>query len=554
MTAYPNPPLDQSHWRPETSEALLETTMGELLRDLARTVPDRTAFVEAVSDASMRRRWTYRQLLADAERVATALLHRHQPGERVAVWAPNCAEWVLLQHGASLAGLVLVTVNPAYLGDELRHVLAASGASGIFHADRYRSTCMTSIVDELRAALPGLKYALPLSRFDQFVAEGRKVRSSFPVVRPGEMVQIQFTSGTTGRPKGACLHHRGIINAARFAARRAGFPEGGVWATAMPLFHVGGCAGSQLGAMSSRGTFVLQPSFDAGAMLEIIESEKVDHLHAVPTMVLALLDHADRSTRHLGTLRTLMSGGSPVPARLVERARQELGCSFSITFGQTELNGVVSQTSPHDTPERQSSSIGRPAAQAEVKIADPATGEVRPLGQPGEVWVRGYQTMLGYFDSPQATDETLRAEGWLRTGDLASMDAAGYLRIEGRLKDCIIRGGENIYPREIELVLLEHPGVKQACVVGVADARWGEAVAAVIQCEGSDRPSTLDLHHHCRAHLAAYKTPVQWFFVDGYPTTSAGKIQKYLLRDRIAQGLILPEPFEKPSTTHITQL
>ncbi|MDR6855872.1 AMP-binding protein [Variovorax guangxiensis] len=541
------PPLTQSHWTADPSQALLEITLGDLLRRLAREVPERVAFVEAVADAGARRRWTYRQLLEDALQVAAALLRRHRPGDRIAVWAPNCAQWVLLQHGASLAGMVLVTVNPAYVADEVRHVLAASGASAIFHADRYRDCDMTAVVAQLRHALPELRQAVPFPQWDRFVADGRGLPSALPEVRPGDMVQIQFTSGTTGRPKGACLHHRGIVNAARFAAQRAGFPDGGVWATAMPLFHVGGCAGSQIGAMSSRGTFVLQPAFDAGAMLEIIESEKVEHLHAVPTMVLALLDHPERPARRLGSLRMLMSGGSPVPAALVERARRELGCRFTITFGQTELNGVVSQTSPDDTLERQTASIGRPASQAELKIADPDTGAVRPLGEAGEVWVRGYQTMLGYFDSPEATAETLVPDGWLRTGDLASMDAQGYLRIEGRLKDCIIRGGENIYPREIENVLLAHPRVRQACVVGAADARWGEVVAAVIECEGGQAPSTLELHHHCRRHLAPYKTPGLWFFVDRYPTTSSGKVQKYLLREWIAQKRLVPEAFDKPA-------
>ncbi len=549
----PRPPLTESHWAAEPSQPLLEMTLGDLLRSLANEVPDRVAFVEAVADAGMRRRWTYRQLLDEAELVATALLRHRQPGERVAVWAPNCAEWVLLQHGASLSGLVLVTVNPAYVADEVRHVLAASGASVIFHADHYRNTDMTAVVEELRRALPGVRRAVPFSQFDRFVAEGLGARNAFPDVQPGDMVQIQFTSGTTGRPKGACLHHRGIINAASFAAHRAGFRQGGVWATAMPLFHVGGCAGSEIGAMSARGTFVLQPAFDAGAMLEIIESEKVNHLHAVPAMVLALLDHADRPARRLDSLRTLMSGGSPVPTALVERARRELGCSFSITFGQTELNGVVSQTSPDDTPERQAASIGRPATHAEVKIADPDTGAVRPLDQAGEVWVRGYQTMLGYFDSPEATAETLSPDGWLRTGDLASMDAEGYLRIEGRLKDCIIRGGENIYPREIEDVLLEHPRVRQVCVVGAPDAQWGEIVAAIVQCEAGEPPSTLELHHHCRRHLAPYKTPAVWFFVDRYPTTSSGKIQKYILREWSSQQRLVPQPFDKPVATRAAQ-
>ncbi len=298
--------------------------------------------------------------------------------------------------------------------------------------------------------------------------------------------------------------------------------------------------------MSSRGTFVLQPAFDAGSMLEIIESERVNHLHAVPTMVLTLLDHPDRLRRDLGSLRTLMSGGSPVPSSLVERARQELNCRFSITFGQTELNGVVSQTSPFDDVARQTSSIGRPASWVEVKIVDPVTGVVKPLDEPGEVWARGYQTMLGYFDSPEATAATITPDGWLRTGDLASMDASGYMHVAGRLKDCVIRGGENIYPREIEDVLATHPQVRQACVVGAADARWGEVVAAVIVCAAGERPSTLHLHHHCRNHLAPYKTPVLWFFVDQYPLTTSGKVQKYVLREWIAQGRLVPEPFEKP--------
>ena len=306
-------------------------------------------------------------------------------------------------------------------------------------------------------------------------------RRALPTVRPGDMIQIQFTSGTTGKPKGACLHHRGVINAARFAARRAGFPEGGVWASAMPLFHVGGCAGSEIGALSSRGTFVVQPAFEAGAMLELLESEHVQHLHAVPVMLRGMLDHPDLPRRDLSCLRTVMSGGSSVPAALVRRASETFGCRFTITFGQTELNGVICQTHPDDEAEKQSTTIGQPAPQMEVKIADPRTGAVRPLGEPGEIWARGYQAMLGYVNVPEGSDTALTEDGWLKTGDQATMDAAGYLRVTGRLKDCIIRGGENIYPREVEDVLASHPLVEQACVVGYPDENWGEVVAAVVR-------------------------------------------------------------------------
>jgi fatty-acyl-CoA synthase len=539
--------LSESYWSRDESEPLLETTLGELLRQRAVDAPDLIAFVEGTQVYAERRRWTYSALLASAESVARALLRRFSPGERVAVWSPSVAEWVLLQHGAGLAGLVLVTVNPGYLADELAHVLRASGAAGIFFADRYRDTDMAAVVRAVRSRLPGLRESVPFSDWDAFVATSDP-NIGLPDVQPGDMIQIQFTSGTTGKPKGACLHHRGLINAARFAARRAGLPEGGVWLSAMPLFHIGGCSSGEFGAFSARGTLVMQPAFDAGGMLDLIETELAVHLHAVPTMLHAILDHPDLPRRNLSSLKTIMSGGSPVPATLVRRVRDTLGCRFTITFGQTELNGVICQTHPEDDPELQATTIGQPAPQMEVKIADPVTGEVCPLGQTGEIWACGYQTMLGYFNSSEFAETALTPEGWLKTGDLASMDAAGYLRIAGRLKDSIIRGGENIYPREIEDVLSMHPGVQQASVVGVPDAKWGEVVAAVVRLRpSSTQPKAVDLHHHCRSMLAAYKTPVQWFFVEEFPITSSGKIQKFALLDRIRAGSIVPEPFEKPA-------
>ena len=543
----PEVQLLESHWPAELDQPLLDITIGDLLRQCAREVPDRIGFVEAPMPPLPTRRWTYAELLSAAERSARALLRHFQPGEKVAVWSPNCAEWVLLQHGAALAGLVLVTVNPAYLGDEVHHVLSTSEAVGLFHVREYRGLDVENVVAQLRSRLPALRECFELARWDEFTAQSRP-DIGLPVVAPADVAQIQFTSGTTGKPKGARLHHLGLVNASRFAAQRATFPDGGVWATAMPLFHVGGSAGSHLGALTSRGTFVLQPQFDAGDMLRIIESEHVNHFHGVPTMVMRMLDHPERPGRDLRSLRTLMSGGSLVPDWLVRRAREELGSRFTITYGQTEANGVICQTSPDDTLERQTTSIGRPARCAELKVADPATGAVRPIDEPGEIWVRGYQVMHGYFSLPPGVADAVTADGWLRTGDVAAMDDAGYLRITGRLKDCIIRGGENIYPMEIEEVLRQHPAVQDVQVVAEPDSQWGEIVAAVFQPRTAmDRPSALALYEHCRARLAAYKLPVRWYCVDSFPTTSSGKIQKYALREQIAQGALRAEPFEKPS-------
>ena len=347
--------LSESLWLPDPDDRVLEITLGDLLRRLASEVPERIALVEGNADPQQRPRWTYGELLDSGERVARALLGRFQPGERIAVWSANSAEWILLQHGASLAGMVLVTINPAYLGAELEHVLRTSRAAGIFHTDRYRATDMAATLAAIRSRLPELREGISFSDWDAFVASGDPA-VALPVVAPADMIQIQFTSGTTGVPKGACLHHRGIVNASRFAAERVGFAEGGVWISAMPLFHVGGCGGSEIGAFSRRGTLVMVPQFDAGLMLELIETERGNHVHAVPTMLVALLDHPDRPRRNLTSLRTFMSGGSPVPAALVRRACDAFNGKLTITFGQTELNGVICQTFPEDEPELQADS------------------------------------------------------------------------------------------------------------------------------------------------------------------------------------------------------
>ncbi|MFR9805001.1 AMP-binding protein [Pseudonocardia sp. RS010] len=519
----------------ENADELWEMTLGDLLRKCAADHPDRVALVDADPDPTRRRSWTYAELLATAERVAQALLARFSPGERLAIWAPNCAEWVLLQQGASLAGLILVTVNPANRRMELEYVLQRSRAAGIVHASEYRGVDMTATVREARAATPDLREAISFADWDEFLASATGDHE-LPTVCPDDPVQIQYTSGTTGFPKGALLHHRGVLNASRLVARGAGATDGAVWVNAMPMFHIGGGALTEIGTFSVAGTYVLMPGFDAGQVLELIETYRGTITLLVPTMLTAVLGHPDLPNRDVSSLQTVMSGASFVPAELVVRTKETLDCRFTIVFGQTELHGVITQTALDDSPEDQSSTIGRPLPLVDVRIVDPATGKVVPIGTRGEICARGYQTMVGYFEQPEETADVFE-DGWLHSGDLGTMDARGYLRITGRLKDMIIRGGENIYPREVEDTLASHPGVADVAVIGVPDAHWGEQVGAVVvPADPTAPPSAEELKAFCRERITGFKAPSHWYFVDTLPMTPTGKIQKFVLRDRIDSG------------------
>jgi fatty-acyl-CoA synthase len=485
-------------------------------------------------DPGTRRRWTYAELLTDSERVARALLARFRPGERVAVWAPNIPEWVLLEFGAALAGIVLVTVNPALRRRETAYVLAQSRSVGLFYFDEFRGNPMAATVAQLRPELPELRDAVSFSAWDEFLAAGDP-SMRLPEVRPGDPAQIQYTSGTTGFPKGAHLLHRGITNNARFTFARAGMRRGAAWVNPMPLFHTGGCVLGVLGPVWFRGTHVPVLAFEPGMVLELIEAERAYGFGAVPTMLIAMLEHATFRSRDLSSLGVVVSGGSTVPADLVRRIEGALGVKISIVFGQTELSPVVTQTRLSDTPEDTALTIGQPLPQVECRIVD-AEGKVVPVGVAGEFCARGYQVMREYFDKPEATAETIDADGWLHTGDLCAMDERGYFSITGRLKDMIIRGGENIYPREIEECLFAHPGVADVAVVGVPDERWGESVAAVVRAADPANPPAVDeLFAFCRERLAPHKAPRHWYYIDAFPLTGSGKVQKFVLRERIAK-------------------
>jgi fatty-acyl-CoA synthase len=535
--------LTTSHVPADTSETVLDTTVGGVLRSAAAAAPDAVALVEGLPDPAARRRWTYAALLAAAERAALALRSRFEPGEQVAIWAPNIPEWVIVEFGAALAGVTLVTVNPAYKPGEVRYVLTQSRASGLLMVPEFRGNAMAEALASVRTELPALREVVDLTAFDEFLASGDAFAAgggTLPDVTPDDPAQIQYTSGTTGFPKGARLAHRAITNNARFSMARLGFGPDDAWVNPMPMFHTAGCVVATLGPVQAGGRIVLAPWFDPALFFDLVEQEGGSATLLVPTMLLACLEHPTFAQRDLRTLRSVVSRGATVPAELVRRVEKEMGATFDIVFGQTESGPVITQTFPSDAPEDTAGTLGRPLPQTEVSIRSVADDAIVPIGQVGEICTRGYLVMQGYFEMAEATEAAISADGWLRTGDLGTMDERGYCRIAGRVKDMIIRGGENIYPREVEDLLFGHPAVADVAVVGIPDERWGETVAAFVRPAGGAAVevavAVAELFEFCREHLAAFKTPRTWVVVDQFPTTASGKIQKFVLRERLLAG------------------
>ena len=537
-------PLTLSHATGPTEPPLRDITLGELLAWAAETTPERIALIAGVPDPAARRQWTYAQLHTQAQRTAKALRARFEPGERVAVWAPNLPEWVMMEFGCALAGLVLVTVNPAFKSHEVEYVLKQSRSAGVFVVDAFRGNPMHSTVQALAGQLPDLRHIVRFEQWAQFLAEaetdlvanGEVAGLTLPPVRSTDPVMIQYTSGTTGFPKGALLHHRGLANNGAHTAERMGVPDGAVWITTMPLFHTGGCVCCVLGAVSRRCTQVLVEAFEPGLVLELFGAYRGNAMVGVPTMLVAMTEHPSFSATDLSATQAICAGGSTVPAALVRRFEAQLGAPFTIVFGQTECSPVASMTHPDDRIEDKAGTIGTPMPHVEVKIIDPESGQTLPVGEVGEYCTRGYHVMHGYFENPEATAAAIDADGWLHTGDLCAMDSRGYCTVEGRLKDMIIRGGENIYPRELEELLFKHPSVGEVAVVGLPDAKWGEQVAAFLRPKPGQLIDKAVLIDYMRAQLAPNKTPRHWFVLDAFPLTGSGKIQKFKLRERWSQG------------------
>jgi len=528
--------LTESYAVGPSEPPIRDLTLGGLLREAAAEVPDRIALIAGVPDPAARRTWTYKQLLDEATTVARALRTRFEPGERVAVWAPNYPEWIVLEFATAIAGLILVTVNPAFRATEVKYVLTQSRAAGVVTASEHRGTNMLGTITDIQGDCPELREVISFDEWDKLLASADDFTGELVEPDPMDPVMIQYTSGTTGFPKGALLHHRGLVNNGAHTFERMGVSHGGVFIGVCPLFHTAGSVVTVLGSVATKSTLVYEEAFDPGLALELFDTYKGTTMLAVPTMLVAIMEHPNFATTDLSHIEGITSGGSLVPAPMVRQLEERLGAPFTIVFGQTECSPVASMAHPDDTIEDKAGTIGRPMPGVEVKIVDPDTGATQPIGAVGEYCTRGYHVMHEYFENPEATASTIDPDGWLHTGDLCAMDERGYCTVEGRLKDMIIRGGENIYPRELEDLLFAHPSVAEVAVVGLPDERHGEIVGAFLRPAPGCEISREELFAYMREHLAPHKTPRHWFAVDAFPQTASGKIQKYKLREQWVNG------------------
>ena len=530
-----DPNLTESLFPAATDDVVLETTVGGLLRERAATSGDAAAMVEIGMDGKTGRTWTYGELLANSERWALALATRFAPGERVCVWAPNIPEWLLLEYACGLAGLVLVTANPSYQAAELRYVLEQSGSAALFSIDSYRGNPMADIAGKACDGLSQIREITDMENESAMLQHGGRT-AELPDVSPDDAAQIQYTSGTTGFPKGAVLPHRGLTNNGRLVAARVGAPEGATWTNFMPMFHTSGCGINALGCVQTASCMLMVKVFDPAQAIELIERERPDVMLAVPTMLVGMLEALEEQPRDISSVQVVISGGSLVAPELIRRVRDRFDCFYQSVYGQTETSPVVTQSQRGDSVDDLCHTVGQPLPQTAISIRSTADNTVMPLDAVGEICVQGYCNMIGYNDNPEATAATIDGEGWLHTGDLGAMDARGYVRVTGRVKEMIIRGGENLFPAEIENVLLEHPAVAEVAVVGLPDDKWGEIVACFLRPEGSSDLDAADLRHYCREHLSPQKTPAVWVSLDEFPLTGSGKIQKFRLRDMFVAG------------------
>ena len=531
-------PLAQpSYSNGASSNPLLGETIGDNLRRIAVTYPTRDALV----DVPTGRRWTYAQLDADTDTIGVGLLALGiNAGDRVGIWAPNCAEWVVLQYATAKIGAILVNINPAYRSHELAYVLRQSGTKLLVSAQSFKTSDYRGMIEEVRGSLDSLERVIYLGTadWDRLLDAGAAANREALAARSATLafddpINIQYTSGTTGFPKGATLSHHNILNNGYFVGEGCRYTASDRVCVPVPFYHCFGMVMGNLGSTTHGACIVIPaPGFDPAATLAAVQAEKCTSLYGVPTMFIAELALPDFTSYDLSSLRTGIMAGSPCPVEVMKRVLTEMHMTeVTICYGMTETSPVSTQTTADDDTDRRVSTVGRVHPHLEVKVIDPETGVVLPRGSHGELCTRGYSVMLGYWNEPARTAEAIDAARWMHTGDLAVMDDAGYLNIVGRIKDMVIRGGENIYPREVEEFLYTHPSIEDVQVVGVPDAKYGEELCAWVKLRPGSELTAEQVREFCTGKIAHYKIPRYVRVTESFPMTVTGKVQKFKMRE-----------------------
>jgi fatty-acyl-CoA synthase len=526
-------------------QPLLGETIGHNLERVAARLPDSEALVSCHQGV----RFTYAEFDAAVDRVAGAMLADGlEHGDRVAVWSPNRAEWALLQYACAKTGAILVNVNPAYRTSELEYALRQSGSRWIFTTSDFKGSSFAAMAREVSAALPELQRVVCFDEEDwpalaDRPADPEALRARMDQLDVDDPINVQYTSGTTGFPKGATLTHHNLLNNGMFVAGTLRYTEADRVCIPVPLYHCFGMVMGNLGA-TAHGACMVYPAeaFEPEATLRACAQERCTSLFGVPTMFIAELDHPSFAEHDLSSLRTGIMAGSPCPVEVMKRVSADMGIDeMSIAFGMTETSPVTTMVRIDDTLEHRCGTVGQVMPHTEIKIVDPANGRTMPRGEPGEFLARGYMVMRGYWEDAERTAEAIDPARWMHTGDLASMDEEGYVRIVGRIKDMIIRGGENVYPRELEEFLYTHPAVADVQVVGVPDERYGEELVALVILRPEATLAEDELREFCRGQIAHYKIPRYIKFISEFPMTVTGKVQKYRLREMAIEELGLAD-------------
>lgn len=557
-----------AHWEAEAfGTELIEMTLGDLLDRRAAELPDKEALVYHYPEIGLDLRMNYRQYRDTVNQLAKGLMALGiEKGDHIAVWATNVPEWVFLELAVSKIGGVLVTINTNYRASEIEYALRQGDIKALFMIEDLRGysylDAVYSIAPELKSLgdplnqelsaekLPRLKrvvlfgkearpgvllYSQVTALADQVSDEELKARQASVGVH--DVVQMQYTSGTTGFPKAVMLTHYSLVNQSHIACSRGALTADERYVTSMPYFHIAGSLGAIIYSLFLGSTLIPLITFDPVKQLELFEKEKGTFTFAVPTMLVAMLNHPRFPEFDLSSLKNIFTGATPVPVVLMEQIKDRIGADCSIVFGMTETCGAVTQSFYSDSFEMKAATVGLTIPHTSIKIVNPATGETCVCGESGELWTRGYANMVGYYNMPDKTAETLDADGWLHSGDLAVMRPDGYINIVGRVKDMIIRGGENIYPAEIEAFLMRHPQIAEAQIVGIPDQFMGEEVCALIRLKPGETVTEDELREHCRQNIARHKVPKHFRFVEAFPLTASGKVQKFVLRNQLIKEL-----------------